>query len=66
MLAEAEATAKAREKAGEDERKALANLFKQARKAKAERDKQADRAFAELLASRREAKRTPTHRLAPR
>ena len=57
MLAEAEAAAKAREKAGEAERKALADLFKQARKAKAEHDEQADRAFAELLAARREAEK---------
>jgi len=65
VLEEAEAAAKAREKAGEDERRELAELFKQARAAKAEHDAKVDAEFAAALAARQEAEKDTDPSLGP-
>jgi hypothetical protein len=65
VLAEAEAAAKAREKTGEEERKAMADLFKQARAAKAEHDAKVDAEFAAALAARLEAEKDTDPSIGP-
>jgi len=65
VLEAAEAAAKAREKAGEEERQAMADLFKQARAAKAEHDAKVDAEFAAALAARQEAERDTDPSIGP-
>ena len=65
VLAEADATAKARADAADAERAEIEQLYEAAKKAKAERDEEADRAFAELLAARREAEKDTDPSIGP-
>ena len=55
----------ARADAADAERAEIEQLYEAAKKAKAERDEEADRAFAELLAARREAEKDTDPSLGP-
>jgi len=65
VLEAAKAEAAEREKTAEAERAEIEQLYEAAKQAKAERDEEADRAFAELLAARREAEKDTDPSLGP-